>query len=78
MQNQQSHSSKSKAVTTKAFSVASNHDANMPTLDQFVSFMKKNWRPLVMEAVAAGVTAYLTYSHDGRKPKSAPGTSRAS
>ena len=34
-------------------------------LDQFSTFMKANWRPLLMEAVAAGVTAYMTYAANG-------------
>ncbi len=40
--------------------------------DQFTSFMKSNWRPLLMEMVAAGVTAYMTHASPSSKSSKAP------
>jgi hypothetical protein len=33
-------------------------------LEQFVSYMKTNWKTLLTELVGAGVTAYLTHGKD--------------
>ncbi len=31
-------------------------------LDQFVSYVRENWKVILSELVSSGVTAYLTYS----------------
>ncbi len=38
-------------------------------LEQFVGYMKSNWRPLLSELVATGVTAYLTHTAKEKSTK---------
>ncbi|MGE3975460.1 MAG: hypothetical protein AB7F59_13125 [Bdellovibrionales bacterium] len=39
-------------------------DGEASQLEQLAVFLKENWRPILTELVAAGVTAYLT--HDAK------------
>ena len=41
------------------------------SLEQFISFMKENWKPVLSELVAAGVTAYLTHDQKSKLSKTA-------
>jgi hypothetical protein len=61
--------SQNKAPMTagKAGGMDESHDSHLPTgeggnqLDQFVTYMKANWKTILTELVAAGVSSYLAH-----------------
>jgi hypothetical protein len=69
-QNSQGQAAKSQSkpvnnLSSEASGISENLSGQ---LDQFVSYMKENWKPILTELVAAGVTAYLT--HDAKSKMS--------
>jgi len=50
--------------TTGRDNEAREEGADGPQLERFVAYMKENWKPILTQLVAVGVTAYLT--HDAK------------